>query len=71
MEFHNKKPGPEITNSGDGGVWNQWHLQGFQGLQGLNVPNPGGSTGIGLGAMQLLERIRLQKIKITLRTRGM
>ena len=57
-------------NSGDGGVWNQWHLQGFQGLQGLNVPNPGGSTGIGLASMQLLERIRLQKIKITLRNRG-
>lgn len=71
VDFHNKKPGPQITNAGDGGVWNQWHLQGFQGLQGLNVPNPGGSTGIGLGAMQLLERIRLQKIKITLRTRGM
>ena len=69
VEFHNKKP--QITNFGDGGVWSQWHLQGFEGLQGLKVPNSGGSTGIGLGAMQILERIRLQKIRITLRTRGM
>ena len=74
VEFHNKKPqitNPQSINSGDGGVWSQWHSQGLLGLQGLKSPLPGGSTGIGLGSMQLLERIRLQKIKITLRTRGM
>ena len=66
-----KPQNTNLQNSGDGGVWNQWHLQGFEGLQGLKVSNPGGSTGIGLGAMQLLEQIRLQKIRITLRTRAM
>ena len=74
VEFHNKKPqntNLQSINPGEGGVWSQWHLQGFEGLQGLKVPISGGSTGIGLGSMQLLERIRLQKIRITLRNGGM